>query len=217
MTVPIIAYFSGSPCSKVAPLVLLPTLFISALISTPIIYSYREIVYKNIQMIESLNKDPLTGLLNRHSFFPKYNEALKRLQSQDKSYATLMIDIDDFKIINDTYGHIVGDFVIKQASKIIAQQIRENDLCCRFGGEEFLIFLGNVNYHSADQLSEKIQKSLEVKIIYNDCSIKITASVGMIFSSSQNISAEQLIMEADKKMYDAKANGKNQILKKKIA
>lgn len=186
------------------------------LASTPFIYFYRKIVFENIRVIQELNKDPLTGLINRHAFYPEFIDHLNKLQDEEKSFALLMIDIDDFKHINDCHGHLVGDQVIKHASSIISTHIRPKELACRFGGEEFLVFWEDISLIEANILSQKMLDAFDSKLVYKDIEILITASIGMIFTNSTTIDSEDLISIADQKMYDAKSNGKNQLAHKII-
>lgn len=162
-------------------------------------------------MIEKLQKDPLTGLYNRHAFYPKFIQNLDRLQKENRPYAILMIDIDNFKKINDSYGHLAGDQVLMKASEILNHQEIYNSMSCRYGGEEFLVFLQDATFKEAKIFANKILKSFETCIHYDEVDILMTASVGMIYSDSLNIDYQTLIMKADKKMYQAKKNGKNQM------
>lgn len=174
----------------------------------------RQLEKKNLQLSEALttikkitNTDPLTGILNRRAF----QKALKREISFAKRHnlplSLVIIDIDYFKRINDTYGHDVGDYVLKNFAKIILKSIRHEDIFARFGGEEFVILLPNTNINSAFEVCERIRQKIE-KTSFKRIKEKITASFG-ISELIENDREVDLIKRADEALYEAKRKGRN--------
>ena len=157
---------------------------------------------------ERSKRDPLTGLFNRRAFF----ESAEKL-SEDKSlFSIVMIDIDHFKLINDTYGHLGGDAVLTFAGRLIANMFRVDDIPCRFGGEEFCVLVRNCNEEQAQQQANLVVDKFRQSVIrlpeYDE--VKITISAGI----SEHISGQQLlktIQAADVALYRAKHNGRNQV------
>ena len=157
---------------------------------------YRLIEERNNYMIES-NIDSLSGLNNR-----------RILKDVNSISGLLMIDIDDFKIINDTYGHDVGDFAIKQIASIIKNHIRSTDYACRYGGDEFLIAFSSCPEDVIKTRAEEIRKCVSDDSSLSN--IKATVSIGVAIKKNNNI-LEDLIKEADNALYLSKRSGKNQI------
>ena len=145
---------------------------------------------------EAAYKDSLTNLNNRRS-----------LESISDYDCLILGDIDHFKIINDTYGHIVGDEVLVEISSVFKHFVRETDYVCRWGGEEFLIFLKNCDdddaYGKANLLREKIMK------LSDEFGFEITMSFGV--SNLSDITLEDAIKNADEAMYESKHNGRNRV------
>jgi len=123
----------------------------------------------------------------------------------------MMLDIDHFKKINDTYGHLAGDFVLKEIAKIVKNLIRKSDICGRFGGEEFVILLPNTKLSGAMKLAERIRETIQNHTFdFNGKKINVTVSIG-ITSVGVNDSYESLISRADEALYEAKEKGRNRI------
>lgn len=151
--------------------------------------------------------DPLTGLLNRRGFDQRYNEL-----PDNTPYSIIALDIDHFKNINDTYGHTAGDNVLKAVSKIYLNASRENDLCVRFGGEEFIILLPNTHKEDAFKIAQRINLMVENNVVeFNNTSIKFTLSAGVAVDND-GTQLEDTIKKADEALYKAKENGRNQIM-----
>lgn len=149
-------------------------------------------------------KDTLSGLYNRRFLKHKIKENI----INNIKFSVLMMDIDDFKKINDNYGHLYGDMVLIEIGKIIRENLREYDYGCRYGGEEFLIIFEGDNSEEIKNISESIRMDTESKKWEKD--IKITISGGLCIYSEEIYS--DLITEADKLLYEAKKNGKNRII-----
>ena len=148
--------------------------------------------------------DPLTQIYNRRYFDDVFNKFYSAGNSNRQfDFSLMIIDIDHFKRFNDTYGHDVGDEVLKTVVNIIKNNLRKNDVFCRFGGEEFVI-LSEDNKEGAIKLAQKINK-LEYKSVE-----KITISIGVSFFCKGK-TMDEMIKEADENLYKAKENGRNQV------
>lgn len=159
-------------------------------------------------------RDPLTGLYN-HGYFQTH---LKKVLAQSFKYkiptSLLMIDIDRFKAVNDTYGHQFGDKVLSRVAQLISQCVREEDMVARYGGEEMAVVLANCSLEVARQKAERIRKRIEEETFYLDGSnmpIKVTISIG-VSESFGNEMPERLIERADQALYQAKNQGRNQVV-----
>ncbi len=156
-------------------------------------------------------RDGLTGLYNHRHFWETVNHEHSRARRYSNNLCLIMIDIDNFKTINDSKGHCVGDFVIKKVSEILKERSRETDIVFRYGGDEFAILLTNTDYAGAMIYSSSIQKLIEnYKFIRGDDIIRVTVSNGIASFLEDNIEDEkELVKFADKAMYHAKSYGRN--------
>lgn len=154
--------------------------------------------------------DSLTGLLNRAHFMEKLNGAIfQSCQNQNKNFAVLFIDLDRFKTVNDSLGHLCGDQLLIQVGKILCKNIRPWDIVARLGGDEFIILLENINDpKEAVIASDRIQEQLCQPFCLEDKYVCISASIGIVVSSSKYKLAEELLRDADIAMYQAKSLGK---------
>lgn len=150
--------------------------------------------------------DYLTGCLNRRAFMARVEEEVSRAIRNRKSISLILVDIDDFKLINDLYGHLAGDYVLRQFAKCLNSGIRTYDFIGRFGGEEFIICLPDTNLEEAYLIAERMRQSIEEMVTeYEDLQIKITGSFGVATShSGVEEPVDKLIGRADKAMYEAK-------------
>jgi len=151
--------------------------------------------------------DKLTGLFNRNRFDEIYSKEIKRAKRYNNDLSIILFDIDNFKNVNDTYGHQIGDEVLKEIAKLLLNNVRDLDICVRWGGEEFLILLPQTNLDGAKTVAEKIRTAI-IKNSLTDKNLQITASFGvlqMIDSDDEN----SLISKVDKLLYLAKNSGKN--------
>ena len=167
------------------------------------------------------NDDLLTGLFNRRSFKERAEKMIREIRFSDKfpekrreeikRISLLFIDIDDFKKINDTYGHSMGDEVLKIVGKTISRSVRSEDIAGRWGGEEFLVVLANASEEEAKRKSEKLGKLIEeIQIKGGGETIKVTVSIG-VAALGKNEPLEKLVERADKAMYKSKELGKNRV------
>jgi diguanylate cyclase (GGDEF)-like protein len=153
--------------------------------------------------------DGLTQVFNRRYFLEQLDREVSRAKRYRRELSLILFDIDHFKQINDTYGHLAGDYVLKQLATVIKGKIRREDILARYGGEEFAIVLPEIDANNALQFAEKIRKLVEkAPFKFEDTKIAVTVSVGM-GSCSDNDDAASLIKRTDEKLYEAKGAGRN--------
>ncbi|AGB40887.1 diguanylate cyclase (GGDEF) domain-containing protein [Halobacteroides halobius DSM 5150] len=162
------------------------------------------------RMEKLATKDSLTKLYNHSAFYEHLRELLKNTKENKNDLSLLMLDIDDFKRFNDTYGHQAGDKVLEKMGELLKQNVRDSDIVARYGGEEFSIALPNIDKTKVLKISNRINKAVrKEKVKYNDLELNVTVSIGVaIYQEGQ--SAEKLINIADKALYKAKNEGKDQ-------
>lgn len=154
--------------------------------------------------------DYLTELMNRRSFIVAANDAMEFAVRYKRSIATLMIDIDHFKRINDSYGHHIGDIAIKKIAEIIQGNIKSTDRAARFGGEEFVVLLREADEHTAQALGERIRRAIELAIIgEGEIRLSATVSVGVSLIADSDRDVQDMIERADQGLYVAKNTGRN--------
>ncbi len=155
--------------------------------------------------------DSLTGLYNRHYL----NDLIQRLSSEEDippESAVIMIDIDNFKIVNDTYGHLVGDMFLTKLGTKIRNNVRKSDIACRYGGDEFLIFLPGATERAAMSIAESIREAMHADFVYSEQGQPIHVSVSAgITSSRSGDSFDGIFLRADAALYQAKRTGRNRI------
>jgi diguanylate cyclase (GGDEF)-like protein len=152
--------------------------------------------------------DVLTGVLNRKALMEKIDD----YNNKNKSLGIIMIDIDNFKVINDTYGHLVGDQILKEFTAIISNTIRKSDFVGRYGGEEFLAVIPDLDVDEVKTIAERIRKNIESEIFHiGSLSLKITASLG-VYVLTEKTKIEDAIKLADDALYEAKKSGKNRVI-----
>ena len=154
--------------------------------------------------------DTLTGLYNRRQFFALTKQAFALAAREKSSYCVLMLDIDHFKAINDTYGHDAGDVVLKRLADILGQTLRKSDIIARWGGEEFIVFLQDTAPENASVPANKLRETVEATpVAVGDKIIHFTISLGI--SKTQIADIELIQKEADLALYHSKENGRNQV------
>lgn len=181
-------------------------------------------VYFFLRVLTELNKtkeklsylvvrDELTGVYNRRYFEDRLNQAFAYARRHSSSFGVLLLDIDRFKLINDNYGHIVGDEVIKKVAHICNNMIRETDVFCRYGGEEFACLLLDIHSTDIELLSLRINKAIEsADIYYEGQAIPVTISIGVAKLENCHARKEDVIVSADKALYQAKRAGRNRVI-----
>ena len=156
--------------------------------------------------------DALTGLFMRRPYQEKAQSEFDRYQRSKSQFAILMVDIDYFKLINDQYGHAAGDLVLKRLAGELQHSIRKTDMVARWGGEEFIFLLLDVDEGMCFQLAENLRKKVEsLSTSIDDKSIQFTVSIGATLSRTEDMSCDHIIDRADKLLYRAKRKGRNRV------
>lgn len=167
-------------------------------------------------------QDELTGMLNRRGFVDRVDQIFQFIrQHHDQErrhgiripFSVIFIDLDNFKQINDEYGHAAGDAVLKHVAQVFAHSVRQGDVVARFGGEEFVVALHAVSVDDAEHVAEKIRKALESSpCVHEGLTLSLTGSFGVAEYRAEDDTLEQLITRADEAMYQAKQAGKNRVV-----
>ena len=156
--------------------------------------------------------DALTGLFMHWPYQEKAQSEFDRYQRSKSEFAILMVDIDYFKLINDQHGHAAGDLVLKRLAGEWQHSIRKTDMVARWGGEEFIFLLLDVDEGMCFQLAENLRKKVEsLSTSIDDKSIQFTVSIGATLSHKEDISCDHIIDRADKLLYRAKRKGRNRV------
>ena len=176
-----------------------------------IFYSYliwNKIMKKYHLLMKNSMLDGMTGLYTHKFFMERLDGELGRAERHNENLTLLFLDLDKFKRINDTYGHLFGDMVIKDTSNIIKNNVRTHDVVARYGGEEFLTFVSNSDKEAAYLVSERIRKAIaDTKINLNGEDKQITVTLGVAnITESEHISS--LLELADQRLYEGKKRGK---------
>lgn len=171
------------------------------------------------EILKHATLDALTGFYNRRQLEERIKQEVSNAKRQNAPLCGIMTDVDFFKHVNDTYGHAVGDLVLKTIAKVIRSQLREYDIAGRYGGEEFSILLPFTKLEEAQMVAERLRKTIEQKVI--DISkvnkesdvkeISVTISMG-IYEIKSSDNDEDLLRKADKALYEAKNTGRNKVV-----
>jgi len=162
------------------------------------------------ELREQALRDPLTGLYNRRYLDETLAREITRAERENAPLSVIMSDIDLFKIINDTYGHPVGDKFLVEISNLMKNHARSSDIVCRYGGEEFLLVLPATITDSAKKRAEEIrQKCADLIVRYDENDLMITMSFGVATYPVHGKEAEEIVIKADKALYQSKRNGRN--------
>ncbi|MDL2280042.1 GGDEF domain-containing protein [Desulfovibrio sp. OttesenSCG-928-G11] len=163
-------------------------------------------------MQEYADYDALTRVHSRRHFDSRLSEEMQRFTRYGEHFSMLMLDVDHFKNINDTYGHNVGDMVLRELGGILGDCVRNTDYCARFGGEEFVILLPHTGSAKATALADRIREAVAGHVFFADCArpFHVTVSIGVAHISPQTPkSARAMLQEADEALYQAKEEGRN--------
>ncbi|MDX2222431.1 MAG: diguanylate cyclase [Rhodospirillaceae bacterium] len=156
--------------------------------------------------------DPLTGVPNRRTFEASGRREVERARRYAKPFSIIVIDIDHFKRVNDTYGHDVGDVVLKEVAKVCAAQLRGTDIFARFGGEEFIALLPETDLKAGMILAERLRQAVGLQPIFSHKGpVVVTASLGLAAYLPQDKSLEDAVKRADEALYAAKRSGRNRV------
>lgn len=153
--------------------------------------------------------DGLTQIFNRRYLLEQLDREVSRAKRYRRALSLILFDIDHFKQINDTSGHLAGDYVLKQLATVVQGKIRREDLLARFGGEEFAIVLPEIDAENAVLFGEKVRKIIEkASFKFEDTKLQVTVSVG-VSATEENDDASSLVKRTDAKLYEAKVAGRN--------
>jgi diguanylate cyclase (GGDEF)-like protein len=170
----------------------------------------RALLYQRMEKLATT--DGLTELNNHRHFQELLSKEIERTRRYGSSVALLLMDIDHFKSFNDTYGHPVGDLVLKEISQCIKRSLRTNDIPARYGGEEFTVIIPESNEQGALIIAERIRSAIENHVIIsNDRQLRVTVSIGVAAYPSLATNQPQLIDSADKALYNSKEHGRNRV------
>ena len=174
----------------------------------------REMRMAQEKLAEMSVRDELTGLFNRRYFQEALDREISGAQRYGHGLALCMIDLDHFKVVNDTHGHLCGDRVLKDFGRLLGESIRKYDVACRYGGEEFAVILPDTPLDKAITLCERFRERIKAfEFRFEDTHLRITTSVGVASSPpGGDIGSEQLIDLADKALYRAKSEGRNRVV-----
>jgi diguanylate cyclase (GGDEF)-like protein/PAS domain S-box-containing protein len=173
-----------------------------------------EITALQEELREQAIRDSLTGVYNRRFLEEALNREIPRAIEQNYPLCIIMMDLDHFKDVNDLYGHKAGDLILQALADKIRHAIRDSDLACRYGGDEFIIILPNVTLDIAYQRAEQIRQNIEeMSITYKVATLKVTASLGVSVFPEHGSSADLIMRTADKALYVSKLEGRNRVTK----
>jgi diguanylate cyclase (GGDEF)-like protein len=157
--------------------------------------------------------DALTGLYNRHYLSDRLKAEINRAQHGNHQIAFLLMDIDHFKHVNDTFGHQSGDLILKQVGKIITSNTRQSDIACRYGGEEFMLVMSKIDLPEVLERAEYFRKTIEdISAETDGREIRITVSIGVAIYPLHGADQDQILSCADAALYQAKNAGRNQVV-----
>jgi len=173
----------------------------------------REMKQAQIQLAEMSTRDELTGLYNRRYFIESLERELARAKRYKRNLGFCMIDLDKFKDINDTYGHLAGDMILSAIGKMFDEHFRQGDLICRYGGEEFAVILPDTSLKSAMAVCERLRKKVfSHRFKYNSSDVSISVSIGIaLYNNLVHRSPVELVSAADQALYRAKKEGRNSV------
>lgn len=193
--------------SIIAPYMVSASIFASVLLGLFVDRELNQIAREEHWKTRALT-DPLTALPNRRAF----ERGIAGLRPYDKDAALLIIDLDHFKVVNDTHGHAAGDYVLQQVSMILRAHMRNRDLLSRLGGEELAVLLPDTDAARAQQVAERLRQAVEaLEIHWEGQDIAITASIGLAVAPG-DLPANQLFVQADAALYAAKRGGRNRVV-----
>jgi len=161
---------------------------------------------------EKMKNDFLTGVYNRGYMDEELNYYIEAANKTGVTFTLLLIDIDNFKHINDTFGHLCGDMILRGVSKVLVEKSKNVSIVGRYGGDEFMIIVPFSDYNSSAYMAERLRMALEQKShYYDDREMRITASIGLVEWSQDITNKEEIVRLADNCLYEAKRTGKNRV------
>lgn len=192
------------------------TVIEAILLAFALSYRFRRVEEQKLKAEEMALIDPLTQLNNRRSFYQKASNLWNIAKRYDRSLSVIMFDLDNFKAINDQFGHRGGDIVLRETGKLLSGQKRKSDIVARWGGEEFIFLLAESGIDDATLFAERLRESINTNVVLVDNKeIHYTASFGVAEKVTDELSIDTLIEKADKALYQAKNSGKNRVIRSK--
>jgi len=176
--------------------------------------SRKEVEQRNQELLTLATRDPLTGCLNRRAFFQLLDEIYAKAKADQSGFCCVMTDIDHFKSFNDRYGHAVGDDVIRNVVRSLQSELRDNDLICRYGGEEFCIILPDTSAAQAWEIAERLRQKVENsagRSLRTAEEVRVTSSFGVAHLEPDINNPAELVGRADDALYESKRNGRNRV------
>lgn len=169
---------------------------------------------ENHELREKVRTDHLTGLYNVRHLHDALDQEIERSKRTRYPTTLIILDLDHFKTVNDTYGHVVGDQALKHIAAIIQDSIRRLDISCRYGGEEFAVILPSTSHLPAIQVAERIRKNVESSsLTVNGSELRFTVSIGLdTYTHDAGETAREFIERTDKLLYEAKVSGRNRVV-----
>ena len=164
------------------------------------------------QLLEAAMRDPLTGVYNRRHFDERMQAEFAAARRHGSALSLLVVDVDHFKKVNDTHGHLAGDAALKTVARTLSEALRKEDILARFGGEEFVILARGSDLAGATQFAERLRERVEqAQTKWESKELRVTVSIGLA-QLSPEMTVQQLIDAADRGVYQAKHNGRNQVV-----
>lgn len=197
------------------PFVLLTSILVPMCVAPTVAHFLMQLLFEldqnRAQLLNMATRDSLTHVHNRRFFMESFELETARALRTDSPLAVLMIDVDDFKSVNDQYGHALGDSVLQKVARACADMVRSYDVLARLGGEEFVVLLPSISLTAACDVAERLRAAVEGLSILTDSGapIKVTISLGVGFLDSTTLDHQSLLNLADQALYRAKRSGKN--------
>jgi diguanylate cyclase (GGDEF)-like protein len=172
-----------------------------------------EIESLQAKLREQAVRDPLTGLFNRRYLKETLDREISRAQREKKTIGFIIMDLDHFKQVNDTYGHKAGDMVLQKLGGLIIRNLRVEDIPCRYGGEEFTIMMPGASLEKTVERANFLLREInEMAIRYDNANIKVAVSMGVSVFPDHGAGEEDALIRADRALYRAKELGRNQVV-----
>jgi two-component system cell cycle response regulator len=165
------------------------------------------------EMYQKATRDQLTGMFNRRYCFERLREEFSFARRHGEALSVVMFDVDHFKLVNDTYGHAAGDAVLQRIGLVVMELVRNEDVVCRYGGEEFVCILRGLTLDQGELFADRVRRTIEAqKVMSGEHTLEVTVSLGVASLDSMNFETpEEMVNEADAYLYVAKEGGRNQV------
>jgi diguanylate cyclase (GGDEF)-like protein len=174
--------------------------------------SHIAVAFENAALYHIAITDELTGLFSKRHFWSSMEKKFSLFERYGEKLTILMLDIDDFKKVNDTHGHPAGDQVLKEVAQCILLSTRDGDLSCRYGGEEFTVILPATDSAAGSIVAERIRALIDTTVFrHEQIEMRLTVSIGLANCPENARTIRDMIVESDKALYEAKRTGKNRI------